>query len=135
MTDTELQSCAYHIVRYAPNLVRDEWINVGVVLFDPTSGRVVRRLVEEPGEFARVRRLHPTADEDFLRNLGGVFDAPRNGDRANGVAWLGKLEETLSNTIQLSPRRGVLTADFEAELDRLYREQVEPPRAGRPDVR
>jgi hypothetical protein len=135
MADTELQSCAYHIVRYAPNLVRDEWINIGVVLFDPISGRVVRRLVEEPGEFARVRRLHPTADEDFLRNLGGVFDAPRNGDRANGLAWLGKLEDTLSNTIQLSPRRGVLTTDFEAELDRLYREQVEPPRAGRPDVR
>ena len=45
MPQTELQSCAYHIVRYAPNLVRDEWINIGVVLFDPTSGRVVRRLV------------------------------------------------------------------------------------------
>jgi hypothetical protein len=135
MAETELQSCAYHIVRYAPNLVRDEWINIGVVLFDPASGRVLRRLVEDPGEFARVRRLHPTADEELLRNLGGFFDAPRNGGAGNGLAWLGKLEETLSNAVQLSPRRGILTGDFDAELDRLYREQVEPPRAGRPDVR
>ena len=44
MAETELQSCAYHIVRYAPNLVRDEWINIGVVLFDPASGRILRRL-------------------------------------------------------------------------------------------
>ena len=57
MLPSTMRPLAYHIVRYMPNLVRDEWVNIGVLVFDPASGRVVRRLIEEPGEFARVRRL------------------------------------------------------------------------------
>ena len=58
-----------------PNLVRDEWINIGILLFDPQTAVLLRRLMEEPGEFARVRRLHPGADEDLLRRLPEEFDA------------------------------------------------------------
>jgi hypothetical protein len=28
----------YRVLRYAPNLVRDEWVNIGVLVFDPESG-------------------------------------------------------------------------------------------------
>jgi hypothetical protein len=28
----------HRIVRYAPSLLRDEWINIGVLLFDPKRG-------------------------------------------------------------------------------------------------
>jgi len=138
MPETELRNCAYHVVRYAPNLIRDEWVNVGVVLFEPSSGNVRARLVQEAAEFARIRRLHPEADENLLRNLGTLFDAPPNGSRHDGVAWLAKLEDTLSNAVQLSPRKGLLAEDFDAELDRIYHEQVEPPqpvRAGARDLR
>ncbi len=135
MPETELRDCAYHIVRYAPNLIRDEWVNVGVVLFEPSTGNVRARLVQEAAEFARIRRLHPEADENLLRNLGAVFDAPPNGARPDGAAWLAKLEEILSNAVQLSPRRGLRAEDFDAELDRIYREQVEPLRPSRAEAR
>ena len=46
MPETTLRPLAYHIVRYTPNLVRDEWVNIGVLLLDPTSGRVLRRLMD-----------------------------------------------------------------------------------------
>ena len=59
MPEATLKPCAYHVIRYMPNLVRDEWVNVGVLVFDPASGRMLRRVVEEPAEMARVRRLHP----------------------------------------------------------------------------
>jgi hypothetical protein len=26
---------AYRVLRYTPNLVRDEWVNIGVLLIDP----------------------------------------------------------------------------------------------------
>ena len=71
----DLRACAYHVVRYLPNLVRDEWVNIGILLFDPANGRILRRMMEEPGEFARVRRLHPGADEELLRRLPEEFDA------------------------------------------------------------
>ena len=41
---------------------------------------------------------------------------------------MARLEATLSNAVQFCPRRGLLAEDFEAELDRLYRDHVEPPR-------
>ena len=59
----------YVILRYTPNLVRNEWVNIGVLLFDPASGERRLRLIEEQEEFARVRRLHPGADEGLLRGL------------------------------------------------------------------
>src|SRR6266566_2038141 len=74
-TTQALRPCAYHVVRYTPNLVRDEWVNIGILLFDPASGRLLQRLLEEPAEFARVRRLHPAADEEFLRRLSEDLEA------------------------------------------------------------
>src|SRR5260370_11971156 len=57
----------YHVLRYTSNLVRDEWVNIGVILFDPVTGALRLRLVEEQDEYARIRRLQPRADEDVLR--------------------------------------------------------------------
>lgn len=123
-----LRPCAYHVVRYTPNLIRDEWVNIGIVLFDPARGRLLQRLVEEPAEFARVRRLHPTANEELLRGLPELFAAPpANG---NPGEYIARLEQTLSNTVQLSPQKGLLADDLEIELERLYRDHVEAPRQG-----
>ena len=130
-TAQTLRPCAYHVVRYTPNLVRDEWVNIGILLFDPASGRLLQRLVEEPAEFARVRRLHPAADEELLRRLSDDFAS--QSALANGQAqtYIAGLEQTLSNTVQLSPQKGLLAEDLEAELDRLYHDHVEAPRHGR----
>ena len=100
----------------SPNLVRDEWVNIGILLFDPANGRILRRMMEEPGEFARVRRLHPGADEDLLRRLPEEFDA--NSQRAPALTGpirvaqrfsckSGRLEQTLSNAVQLSAQKGL----------------------------
>jgi hypothetical protein len=127
-SDVNLRPLAYHVVRYAPNLVRDEWINIGVLLIDPTSGRAMRRLIEEPEEFARVRRLHPAADQELLRRLPEEFDAQLEGDAKAGLA---RLDRTLSNAVQLSPQKGLLAEDMDAELERLYRDHIEAPRYDR----
>ena len=60
--------CAYQVVRYIPNLVRDEWVNIGVVLFDPASGQVLRRMMEE-ADFDRLHRRYPRADGNLLQRL------------------------------------------------------------------
>lgn len=129
---TERRACAYRILRYTPNLVRDEWVNVGVLVYHPATGERRLRLVEEPGEYARVRRLHPGADEALLRALRD--DLERQFAAANGD-WqqlLAKWDNTLSNALQLAPQKGVLAGDLDAELERLYADHVAPPapRAG-----
>ena len=132
------QACAYRVLRYVPNLLRDEFVNIGIVLEEARSpgaeasggargGRTSARLIEDASEFARLRRLHPEADLDVVRAIGSELTTRLEGagDEAAGV--LAKLEDTLSNVLQISPPRGVLAEDFQAELDRLYAQQVSPP--------
>ena len=131
MPDELLQPCAYHVVRYQPNLIRDEWVNIGVLLLDPASGRVRQRWLEEPADFARLRRLHPAANEELLLHLPAEFDRQFAGRELDAEAILAKFDETLSNAVQLSPRKGLLARDPDAELDRIFQEQVEPLREAR----
>ncbi|SRR5712692_1869629 len=128
MPDEALHACAYRVLRYTPNLVRDEWVNIGVLIHDPIKRRAQVRLIEEQNEFARVRRLHPNADQDLLRALRDDFEKQFEQHRDNLSGFLDSLDQTLANVLQLSPQKGVLTEDLDAELDRLYRNHVEPPR-------
>ena len=142
MPEETMQTCAYHVVRYQPNLIRDEWVNIGVLLFvpaggpgtGPATGRVRQRWLEEPADLVRLRRLHPAADEELLLRLPGEFDRQFAGREMEAGAILEKFDETLSNAVQLAPRKGLLSRDPDAELDRLFREQVEPLRETRRGV-
>jgi len=122
--------CAYHILRYTPNLVRDEWVNIGVLLFDPRSGERRLRLIEGEEEYRRVRRIHPHADEALLRALRDDLEdrfQSAAGSAGKGGDWqplLATWNETLSNALQLAPQKGVFAADLDEELDRLYADHV-----------
>ena len=136
------RTCAYRILRYTPNLVRDEWVNIGVLLFNPQSGECRLRVIEEQEEYTRVRRLHPEADEALLHalrdDLESRFESAHgsrghssNGGGSDGNALqelLRKWDDTLSNTLQLAPQKGVLSNDLDAELERLYADHVAVPR-------
>lgn len=128
MPEERLHAWIYRVLRYTPNLIRDEWVNVGILLYDAAEKRLKARLVEEPAEFVRIRRLHPAADETLLRGLGADFDAQIAAHAADPGAFLGQLDQTLSNVLELSPQKGLLAEDFDVELDRLYQEHVAPPR-------
>ena len=135
-------TCRYRILRYMPNLIRDEWINIGVLLEEvqavgvssSAEVRLALRFIEEDADIARVRRLHPGVDEDLLRGLPSEFQQQLRLSARELAAYLEKLDKTLSNAIQFSPQKGVLTDDFDAELDRLYRDQVAPVAAGRSTI-
>src|SRR6266849_4308531 len=78
---------AYRILRYTPNLVRDEWVNIGVLLFAPETGERRLRLIEDQEEFNRVRRLHTQVDEGLLRRLRDDLEdrfQSANGNAGNG---------------------------------------------------
>lgn len=122
------QALAYRVIRYTPHLIRDEWLNLGVLLIDPARARVRVRVIEEPEEYARVRRMHPAADEGVLRAFAADFEKQFAEHAADPLAFVGKLDETLSNLIQLSPQHGVMAEDFDAELERLYGVYVAAPR-------
>lgn len=121
---------AYRILRYTPNLVRDEWVNIGVLLFAPETGERRLRLIEEQDELNRVRRLHPQVDESLLLRLRDDLEDRFqlvNGQSGNGHNWqalLAKWDDTLSNAVQLSPQKGTLAQDLDTEMKRLYDDHV-----------
>ncbi len=121
----------YRILRYTPNLIRDEWINIGVLLEEAHGTRQSMRVIEESPEIARVRRLHPGADEQILRALPADFDRLL---RAGNGTQIEKLDQALSNAFQFSPVRGLIAEDFDAELERLYRDHVAPPPRARAGI-
>jgi hypothetical protein len=127
--------CGYHVVRYQPNLIRDEWVNIGVLLLIPGDGspvgRVRQRWLEEPSDLARLRRLHPAVDEDLLLRLPAEFERQFAGREMPAEVLLEKFDETLSNVVQLAPRKPLYSRDPDSALDRVYREQVEPLREPR----
>jgi Protein of unknown function (DUF3037) len=127
----ERKMLTYRILRYVPNLARDEWVNIGVLLEDGPSARRAIKLIEEDSEFARVRRLNPAMDDSLLRGLAGTFDAELRKSNETVAAYLEKLDQTLSNAVQFGPVKGVYAEDFDAELDRLYQDQVAPPARAR----
>ncbi len=146
-TNEKEKALVYRVLRYTPNLVRDEWVNIGVLVFDPASGERRLRMIEEPEEYARVRRLHPRADEALLRALredldnrfataaqlfdgSGVTGGNGRNDAQASADWLkllAKWDETLSNALQLAPQKGVQADDLDAETERLYADRVAPP--------
>lgn len=129
---------SFHVIRYTSNLVRDEWVNIGILLFDPDSGELRLRLMEGHSEYARVRRLHPGADEEAIRQLRDHLEDRfasflQNERQETGGAvgpgealqrLIDKWNATLSNGIQLGSPKGVYADDLDLELERLYREQV-----------
>ena len=108
--ESALNPSAYHVIRYIPNLIRDEWVNIGVVVHDPGAGRYRVRLIEEESEFARLRRLHPAADETLLRGVAPFLEDSLTSHRGELAAWIAKLDQTLSNAVQFSPQKGLLAA-------------------------
>src|SRR5690349_10178142 len=134
------QALAYHVLRYVPNLVRDEWVNIGVLVFNPDTGERRLRLIEEQDEYNRIRRLHPWSDEAVLRALRDELESRLDSNRtaksndaafAPEIPWqkvLSKWEDTLSNALQIAPQKGVLADDLDAEVERLYADHVAVPR-------
>jgi hypothetical protein len=120
----------YRILRYTPNVERDEWVNIGVWLQSGEVGKPAKRgirIIGEQSEIGRVKRLHPGADEALLRALPQDFDdrLAEAGEMAS--AYIEKLDQTLSHALQFSAEKGVFARDFDSELDRLYRTYVAPP--------
>src|SRR5262249_25599993 len=134
MPDSEMtaslpeRAFAYQILRYSPNLIRDEWVNIGVLLFDPGTGERRLRLIEGQDEFLPVRRLHPADDEDLLRglrdDLEDRFQSAANGGGGDWQKLLTKWNDTLANALQLAPQKGTLATDLDAEMERLYSDHI-----------
>ncbi|GAA3848303.1 DUF3037 domain-containing protein [Saccharothrix violaceirubra] len=121
----------YAVVRAVPRQERGEFVNVGVLVYCAPLGFLGARVhVDED----RVRALDPFLDVEILRSSLSHLTASCDGLSAAGPVsrttvgqrfrWLTAPRSTI---VQTSPAHTGLTADPEAELDRLLDALVRPP--------
>lgn len=120
--DGNIKSCSYYLVRYVPNSEREEFLNIGVLLHCPEE-QFMDCLFS--GDVHRIRRFHPHADSELLRDLQQHFEKQIQQHEDELDALLKGMQQSYSHLIQLAPARPVLSADPAAELHRAFERLVD----------
>jgi hypothetical protein len=131
----ERVQCEFSLIRYVPDVVKGEFANIGVVLRE--AGKAGGATVRFTRDWSRVRCLDPNADVELLESLEAEIAARlraglnegANAERVNAKPILVTLEDTLSNSVQLTEMRGTLAESTAAEMEQLMRMYVEPLKA------
>ena len=121
-----MRQCEFFLLRYVPDAVKDEFVNIGVVMLEADAGFADIRLTRD---WRRVRCLDPGVDVEMLEAMEREVRA-RLADVADRAALMSKLEESLSNVVQLSAAKGCLTEDPRKEIEELASLYLETKRTG-----
>ncbi len=126
------RQCEFFLLRYVPDAVKDEFVNIGILLMESGSnGNGGYADVRFTNDWRRVRCLDPDADVELLKQ----FEEELKGELANSgnrEKLRQRLQDSLSNVLQLSTMKACLTESPEQEMERLSRMYLERPRmAGR----
>ena len=114
------QPCEFFLVRYVPDPVKNEFVNIGVLLREAEhpEGAVVRFTKD----WSRVRCVDPDADTAMLEALEAEV---RRKLLEDGQPVMKMLEDSFSNTLQITEPKACLAESIPAELEQLMALYVE----------
>jgi hypothetical protein len=132
----ERLQCEFSLIRYVPDVVKGEFANIGVVLRSASNEGVAE--VRFTRDWSRVRCLDPDADVALLESLESEMAALLERGTERGAVpgakpLLATLEDSLSNSVQLTEMRGTLAESLPAEMAQLLRMYVEPMKRASPE--
>lgn len=122
--------CEMFLLRYMPDVVKGEFINVGIVFVQADFGGAgsLYADVRFTSDYSRVRCLDPDADVEMLRQLEADIRQRLKVPPKKRAELLRQIQDSLSNTIQISEPKACLTSDPAHELDRLAKSYLERKR-------
>jgi hypothetical protein len=110
---SERRTLDFFVVSYAPQTLKGESVNIAVVVV--SDGFVDVRLVRD---WQRVAALDPDADLELLTAVASeIRDALRIPGKQEEM--LRMMEDSWSNAVRLSPRKGILTENPATEIEAL----------------
>ena len=121
---TERIQCRFFVLRYAPDAVKNEFINVGLVLLPPAGGAQVRFT----RDWSRVLCLDPDTDVEMLQALEADLRNQLREMNGDHDLILRRIQDSFSNAIQPSEFQACLPSSAVAEADDLARLYLERPR-------
>jgi hypothetical protein len=128
------KQCEFQLIRYVPDPVKNEFVNIGVMLRASDGEQSALRLTRD---WARVRCLDPDADTQMLEALEIEIGHRMRSETVEEVRAshvqpvLARLEDTLSNGLQITGSKAYLAESFPAGLEELMRLYVDTPRRER----
>ena len=121
--NSERIQCEFFLVRYVPDAVKNEFVNIGVVLRE--AGRPETARVRFTRDWARVRCVDPEADTGMLEALEyEVRERLSNGAAETGV-MMKVLEDSFSNLLQITEPKPCLADSIPAEMEQLSRMYID----------
>jgi hypothetical protein len=108
----ERERCEFSLIRYVPDPVKNEFVNIGVLL----RGEGARAAVRFTRDWSRVRCIDPDADTSMLEALEAEIGRRLAEDARAGVR---SLEDALSNAVQVTEAKACLAESFATELEGL----------------
>ncbi|WP_348267700.1 DUF3037 domain-containing protein [Edaphobacter sp. DSM 109919] len=123
--------CEFFLIRYVPDVVKGEFTNIGVVLREAgdvasDAAKPEHAVVRFTRDWSRVRCMDADADIGLLEALEGEIAERLRMSATDPKPVLALLEDTLSNSVQISPPRASLAESMAAEMEQLMRMYVEP---------
>lgn len=125
------RACEFHLLRYVPDAIRNEYVHIGVILREQRgsggsgSSAPAPALIRFTRDWRRVRCLHPEADTALLESMESElrrrFEAEPDGN------LMRLLSESLSLSVQMTESKAYLAESLPAGMDELMRLYVEPP--------
>ena len=122
--------CEFFLIRYVPDPVKGEFANIGVLLREAgTEGASRQTRVRFTRDWTRARCLDADADIGLLEALEGEIETRLRLGPADPKSVIATMEDSFSNSIQMTEPHACLAENMAAELDLLMKLYVEPLRA------
>jgi len=124
------RACEFHLLRYVPDAVRNEYVHIGVILRESSAGNPAPAhapaLIQFTRDWRRVRCLDPEADTALLE---GMENELRQRFQAEAPAGnlMRLLEESLSLSVQMTEGKAYLAESLPAGMEELMKLYVDPP--------
>jgi hypothetical protein len=123
----ERKRCEFFLIRYVPDSVRNEFINIGVLLREASGGLGQGPMLRFTRDWGRVRSLDPDVDTAMLEALEGELRGRlMESTEAGTKSVLELIEDSFSNTLQITESKGCLAESMIAEIESLMGMYVEP---------
>jgi hypothetical protein len=129
---SELKQCEFLLVRYVPDALTEEFVNLGVILLETDGDGSGFAGVRFARDFRRARCLDPGLDSDLLNELES--DLRQQLARADRGRVLEKLQDYCSNGLQLTAKKACLAANPAEELEALARIYLDRRRLGKREI-
>src|SRR5437868_4158234 len=118
----DLRKCEFFLLRDVPDAVKDEFVNIGVLVLDANGADAEQRQppfaqVRFTDDWSRVRCIDPEADIEVLEGFGEAVRTELSRGHEGRESLLKRLNDSFSNLIQIAPAQAFLTESPQQEVE------------------